>query len=483
MQREYDTITTQNLALRNGVISALATLGAASMTWQMFTSNSKEAKAMYATLGLGASVAGMLAGSSTRELLDIRETYHDIARIARANHVYSQYTNQILPPKNYPIFDWVQFKTKPDKYPHALILGATGGGKSTLAENLAGLMRPSRVIGVVPHWQQGDFGACDRVVAIERNVGDGFDNDPTTNAPLYSWADIQAMPAKTPVSACELLHALYWEMHRRYSLDASGRFIGGTDEELVIILDEFLLYAKLPGMSTLWKKLVREARKVRIRLILLVQGDSVAALGIEGEGDIRESLTYIYLREFAIQHADQCYNRVSSDKQPYYAWVKEQFTHQRPCMVEDELAQLPQPGQYGTNLQSSTKTTALQTTHANYILNACNGTEASVPSVVRHTDREVQTSVSYSQPESDDFLEGYEAVTASLTPNQLESSLKGLWDTARDAATQNMPSGNPYTREAIIKKVWGYESSQYKIGKVLWVLCQDRYGKIPLKEY
>jgi energy-coupling factor transporter ATP-binding protein EcfA2 len=485
MNKEYDVYTTSNLAIRNGIVSALSLLGAISMTWHLFTVESKQSKAGAAMLAFGASVAGIVAGNTSRELLDIRSTYRDISRIARANNLYAEMTQsqQALPPQPFQPFDWTLFKTQPNEYPHALLLGASGDGKSTLAENLSGLMQPSTVYAVVPHWQSGEFSVCDRVLAVGRNVGDGFDGDPTMVQPLYTWQDIEGLPAEAPVSACELLHALYWEMHRRYQLDPSGRFLGGAGKEIVVILDEFLLYAKLPGVASLWKKLVREARKVKIRLILLVQGDSVAALGIEGEGDIRENLTYIYLKQFAVQHLDQCYNKSSSDRIPYYQWVREQFQTHRPCMVEDELAILPNPGQYNENSkQIPTPSHATLSGRPTDVQPEDSGAPVHVPVTTIIEAQPPQAPVPSAQQNSGDFLEGYEEITASLTPQQLESSLRGLWDTAKAAASENMPSGNPYTREAIIKKIWGYESSQYKIGKVLWVLAQDRYGKITLRE-
>lgn len=523
--QEYDVHTTTNVALRNSIITGISLLSATALTWQLFTAppERKDLKTLYALLGLTASTVGVLAANTTKEVLDIRSTYYDVSRLVRANTIYARMSQPTSSTSvTHEPFRWDNFKTLPNEYPHALVLGATGGGKSTLAENLAGLMQPSTVYAVVPHWQQGDFSACHRIIGIARNVGDGFDGDPTATAPLYRWADIEGLPSDAPVSACEFMHALYWEMHRRYGLDGNGRFIGESEQELVVILDEFLLYAKLPGMASIWKKLVREARKVRIRLVLLVQGDSVAALGIEGEGDIRESLRYIYLQDFARQHLERCYSRATTVEQiQYYTWARQEMKSHRPCMVEEELAILPQPGEFnnGSHEQQSsavqlrkdgrsvcvargsvdtssspqecsgfstpaTPPTAY-TPYAPDRADVCSesgGAQVHVPVAVESEVKSAQAPGKATQQAPEEFLEGYDEIVSSLTPEQLDSSLRGLHAVAVEATKSNMPSGAPYTREAIIKKVWGYQSSQYKMGKVLWALAESKFGRIPLKE-
>jgi hypothetical protein len=49
--------------------------------------------------------------------------------------------------------------------------------------------------------------------------------------------------------------------------------------------------------------LVREARKVAIKLIILSIGSEVKSLGIEGQGSIRECFAMVRLSKFALTHA------------------------------------------------------------------------------------------------------------------------------------------------------------------------------------
>jgi hypothetical protein len=76
-------------------------------------------------------------------------------------------------------------------------------------------------------------------------------------------------------------------------------------EPLLVILDEFpACVANLgKGFTDAIMLLVREARKVGIRLVILSQGSEVKALGIEGQGSIRECFAILSLGKFAIAAA------------------------------------------------------------------------------------------------------------------------------------------------------------------------------------
>ena len=51
------------------------------------------------------------------------------------------------------------------------------------------------------------------------------------------------------------------------------------------------------------KLISREARKVSIRLVVLTQSPEVKAIGLEGEGSVRDNFCFIRLGEFALDHA------------------------------------------------------------------------------------------------------------------------------------------------------------------------------------
>ncbi len=232
------------------------------------------------------------------------------------------------------LFDWGRFNTERDDFPHVAIAGKTGGGKSYLAEFLATLFE-GYTIAVSPHWKKGDFTSADLVVGWGRNTGESAQFE-------HSFADI--MTGQFNVSVGGFMYALLQEMDRRYQLDpVTQEYMGANDPEIVVILDEFNLYANLEGLPIITKQLLREARKVRIRLIPLVQGTEVKAMGVEGEGQLREQLTFIRVKNKAKEFADQEFSKHCRDeKAGYWDMVKNFISASRySCFVEDFPAQIP----------------------------------------------------------------------------------------------------------------------------------------------
>ncbi len=232
------------------------------------------------------------------------------------------------------LFDWQRFNTERDDFPHVAIAGKTGGGKSYLAEFLATLFE-GYTIAVSPHWKKGDFTSADLVVGWGRNTGESAQFE-------HSFADI--MTGQFNVSVGGFMYALLQEMDRRYQLDPKTQeYMGANDPEIVVILDEFNLYANLEGLPIITKQLLREARKVRIRLIPLVQGTEVKAMGVEGEGQLREQLTFIRVKNKAKEFADQEFSKHCRDeKAGYWGMVKNFISSSRySCFVEDMPAQIP----------------------------------------------------------------------------------------------------------------------------------------------
>ena len=59
----------------------------------------------------------------------------------------------------------------------------------------------------------------------------------------------------------------------------------------------------VPEIASTMNSLIREARKVKLRLILLIQSDLVDDLGIKGKGAIRKCFRFVRLGEFAKEYA------------------------------------------------------------------------------------------------------------------------------------------------------------------------------------
>jgi hypothetical protein len=120
-------------------------------------------------------------------------------------------------------------------------------------------------------------------------------------------------------------------MNNRYEARGKGQ---KTFEPLIVILDEFPACVANLGKSftEAIMLLVRESRKVSIRLIVLSQGAEVKALGIEGQGSIRECFAVVALGKFATDKA-----KSMKDEGIKLAIASAEY----PAMLDDLPCQLP----------------------------------------------------------------------------------------------------------------------------------------------
>lgn len=219
------------------------------------------------------------------------------------------------------LFDWQLFNTDPNKWPHLAIVGGTGDGKSHTTEWAIGWLDGIALV-CHPHKKPSDYPGVAAVYGGGRNYGDWKNDNPVDfNALVTGRAG--------SVSFASFMKTLEVEMDRRYKLYE----LGNENYPLVnVVLDEFnTALAKVPKAIEPWKNLIREARKVKIRLVCLLQNDSVKSLKIEGDGALRECLKYVRLGGFAKKHAKRL-------KLPELeAWAKRQ---KYPILVEDAPATL-----------------------------------------------------------------------------------------------------------------------------------------------
>lgn len=240
------------------------------------------------------------------------------------------------------LFNWADLADKPDKYPHMLLLGNTGAGKSTLAEFLGIKLQLGKRYVVAPHRKPGEWQGFDGVYAGGRNYG-------STDDPRLTWAEVTASQTAT---AYQVLRAISAEMSRRYTL----RDQGIEEWEFIdLYLDEVpALAANVPHWASMVPSLIMEARKVGIRLWFLTQGDLVKMLGMEGKSALRQSLTYIYLGEFASDRKDEL---VKAGKLKG-AELDHLEKADRPCIVNETVADLPHVSDMKAYIASKVQPTA-----------------------------------------------------------------------------------------------------------------------------
>lgn len=198
-----------------------------------------------------------------------------------------------------------------DKFPHLAFLGKTGSGKSTLVNQVLAYTsaKDTVAIALAPHWEAGDYQNADLILGVGRNYGndarpyqDELRDEQSGKVlvspqgePEIDFRDILAgYKLNARVTCCQFLRSLLNEMDRRYQLTDQGTFVWRTDgsPRLEVVLDEFPAWGSLPGIDDCLSKLLREARKVGIRLYLIIQGAEVKSMGIEGQGSLREQLIF-----------------------------------------------------------------------------------------------------------------------------------------------------------------------------------------------
>jgi len=187
------------------------------------------------------------------------------------------------------------------KKPHMMILGETGSGKSVLCKYFASELKIP-CIALDPHASPHDWQGA-------KVVGQG--------------RDYQAIGDEL-AKLVELMDARYKQRDQGVSQFAP----------LGVILDEFPAVASELGKAATnpVKLIVREARKVNIKLILLAQGSEVKTLGIEGEGSLRESFAVVSLGKFATDRAKTIKDKVM---------IEAIAQQKRPAMIDDLPSNIP----------------------------------------------------------------------------------------------------------------------------------------------
>lgn len=236
----------------------------------------------------------LLAGDEALELpLQQQAELEELGNIATATTGETETLE--IPFKRVPIqaVDRTQDGKLIERVKHILLEGETDSGKSTSSEYILSFLAGSTVV-VDPHRKPGQWEGLP-VIGGGRNY----------------------------LQIAQFFIALEKLMNERYKLRDKGLDVGGV---VNVLIDEYPAIAQSDDCKKIVppvvKYLLREARKVGIRIILLSQGSEVKALGFEGEGSIRKCFTRIRLAKFALEHAkaiknEALYNELKSLNYPY----------------------------------------------------------------------------------------------------------------------------------------------------------------------
>lgn len=219
--------------------------------------------------GLAAAVMAYLAKENVVQRALIGLDAQDISAASRQQRYYEAMKPGAdalaieLPAEQWEpsLFDWGRLVSEPNRFPHVILLGTTGDGKTTLAEWLHAGMEGEH-IALHPHWQDSD--------------------DPMDPSDFEYCRDVIGGGRNFPAIA-DYLAGLHDEMTKRANLTRAQL---RSRPLLSVVIDELPAIAKncSEGTTEAIISLLFEARKFRIRLMLLAQADSVKILGLEGQG-------------------------------------------------------------------------------------------------------------------------------------------------------------------------------------------------------
>lgn len=158
-----------------------------------------------------------------------------------------------------------------------LILGNTGSGKTTLLTWLLAERLQGYHLALDPHAHQGKWGAIP-VFGAGRNYRE----------------------------IAKAIQAIYRLMDARFDQLRLGQLQFSV---INVCLDEYPAISKSTECQETCQRLIpfllREARKVGIRIVVLAQGGEVRTLGCEGEGSIRDQFCFVRLGKFAQRYAGE----------------------------------------------------------------------------------------------------------------------------------------------------------------------------------
>jgi len=204
------------------------------------------------------------------------------------------------------LFDWGNFQQYPDRFPHICCVGASGTGKTTLQEWIARMLAGGNELVLLTTKRKSDQWVGLNPIGLGRNF------PPVAQ----KWRELET------------------ELNQRcLDLDAAQ-----AKHQVIICVDE--LNDLIAGAKISIANLARAGREPRLRLVVNSHTAGVDGLGLRGMQELKACFTWVRLGSFALQHAQTLANKGLLN-QADLEWLKSQ---QRPCMVDDSLAQVPTLG-------------------------------------------------------------------------------------------------------------------------------------------
>lgn len=201
------------------------------------------------------------------------------------------------------LFDWGNFQQYPDRFPHAVVLGSTGDGKTATQEYLARLVAGGNELYVL-----------------------------TTKRKSHQWVGLEPIGLGRDFAA---INPVWQSFEATLNERCADLDHAESLPKIIIAIDEL---NDIIGNSTVdVANLARAGREPGLRLFLNSHSEGVDGLGLKGKNDLKSCFAWVRLGQFALRHAGQLLNK-GLLSQADFEWLQQQ---DRPVMVDDTIAQLP----------------------------------------------------------------------------------------------------------------------------------------------
>lgn len=233
-----------------------------------------------------------------------------------------------------PMRVWVPDLVNDETTIHILEVGPTKIGKTTLAK----LLVQSRV-------ESGH-----RIVVL----------DP--DSALDTWGDLVVFGGGDDFKTIDLvLQKLLDEFQERGKKRSQSQERDARFQPITVVIDEIpALQAQCPFWPTFFEEIGSRGRKRQIHLILLTQSSTVASLGIDGKGQLRENFTKVNLQTREIFPPDQPTFRIDFNIPDLLKFIRIDFLDKRWAFwtreeLEDLVSTSPPPHHLVVSAPKNTK--------------------------------------------------------------------------------------------------------------------------------
>jgi hypothetical protein len=232
----------------------------------------------------------------------------------------------VTPHLGVKFFDWKQFRETPDNFSHIRAVGATNSGKTTLVDWLMDVIPSDRkfvcTIKRKPHqWQFIE------VIGVPEDY----------EAIRHSMLSIRAERIRRTAQMAKGIDFPSWSI-------AFDEWKAQT-RNIKAIIERKTKEIISPSARDLQGENLTLGRELKMRIFALAQGRQIMTWGLQGESDLLECFSSIFLGKFAVEECESYRNKFPKDSEQYakYQQVRDYLESlgNRAAWISCELGEFP----------------------------------------------------------------------------------------------------------------------------------------------